>query len=270
MRMGNQVITCILTCVIYQGLLAISYVVHDPFGDDLLDFPVMAYAEYVANAVESFHEAQDFCPAVASLTRDGQFCPPDLGGEAEGGESAPREGGLSAAEEDPQQQPPLRAPRMNSAAEPQALAELQHMQRELVSGLSDVRQELQLLRQAQEARAQGSGEFGALVETSEEILGQLTLFLREERARRRRRQEDLQKSRQAGGASLNEMQPAALEQVRKLSQDLDGWRREKNHILRDMRSGIEDILETQAAQPRSALFPCSAVSAPAEITVKYM
>ena len=28
---------------VYDGLLAISYMIHDPFGEDMLDFPITAY-----------------------------------------------------------------------------------------------------------------------------------------------------------------------------------------------------------------------------------
>jgi hypothetical protein len=57
--MVNQVIMCVTVCMIYQGLLAISYVIHDPFGEDVLDFPIMAYSEYVAQSCDATYLAQD-------------------------------------------------------------------------------------------------------------------------------------------------------------------------------------------------------------------
>ena len=36
-----------------QALLAISYAIHDPFGEDVLDFPIAAYSEYVAMSCEA-------------------------------------------------------------------------------------------------------------------------------------------------------------------------------------------------------------------------
>merc|ERR1719456_52248 len=42
----NQVLFLFVVPPLYQGLLGISHVIHDPFGEDLLDFPVMAFQEY--------------------------------------------------------------------------------------------------------------------------------------------------------------------------------------------------------------------------------
>eukprot|EP00746_Dinoflagellata_sp_MGD_P035507 gnl/MRDRNA2_/MRDRNA2_185019_c0_seq1.p1 gnl/MRDRNA2_/MRDRNA2_185019_c0~~gnl/MRDRNA2_/MRDRNA2_185019_c0_seq1.p1 ORF type:complete len:328 (+),score=43.39 gnl/MRDRNA2_/MRDRNA2_185019_c0_seq1:100-984(+) len=58
-KMASQVFMCITVCVIYQGLLAISYVIQDPFGEDLLDFPIMAYSEYVAQSCSATYRAKD-------------------------------------------------------------------------------------------------------------------------------------------------------------------------------------------------------------------
>ena len=33
----------IIIPLVYDGLLAITYMIHDPFGEDLLDFPISAY-----------------------------------------------------------------------------------------------------------------------------------------------------------------------------------------------------------------------------------
>merc|ERR1712146_663470 len=49
MYAGCQMVYLFAVPLLYQGLLSISYVIHDPFGEDLLDFPIMAFQEY-ANA----------------------------------------------------------------------------------------------------------------------------------------------------------------------------------------------------------------------------
>lgn len=46
---ASQVIFLCLMPVLYQGILSVAYMIHDPFGEDLLDFPIMAFQEY-ANA----------------------------------------------------------------------------------------------------------------------------------------------------------------------------------------------------------------------------
>lgn len=66
--MANEVIVCLLVCFIYQGLLAISYVVHDPFGEDLLDFPILAYTQYAADCCDAVIRAQEQVPALAVET----------------------------------------------------------------------------------------------------------------------------------------------------------------------------------------------------------
>merc|ERR1719160_391738 len=54
----------VLVCTIYQGLLCISYIVADPFGDDLLDFPVVAYTEYLSWSFAAVERAATTCPAL--------------------------------------------------------------------------------------------------------------------------------------------------------------------------------------------------------------
>mmetsp|Transcript_13918 Transcript_13918/g.43652 ORF Transcript_13918/g.43652 Transcript_13918/m.43652 type:complete len:412 (-) Transcript_13918:124-1359(-) len=63
--MVQQVFTVITVCFIYQALLQISYMIMDPFGDDVLDFPVKAYTGYLAATVDAVLEAQPECPVVA-------------------------------------------------------------------------------------------------------------------------------------------------------------------------------------------------------------
>eukprot|EP00421_Protoceratium_reticulatum_P022141 CAMPEP_0168380066 /NCGR_PEP_ID=MMETSP0228-20121227/12167_1 /TAXON_ID=133427 /ORGANISM="Protoceratium reticulatum, Strain CCCM 535 (=CCMP 1889)" /LENGTH=395 /DNA_ID=CAMNT_0008393117 /DNA_START=24 /DNA_END=1208 /DNA_ORIENTATION=- len=64
--MVQQGMSCIIVCFIYQALLQISYVILDPFGDDVLDFPIKAYMNYIASTVDAMFEAQAECPVVAS------------------------------------------------------------------------------------------------------------------------------------------------------------------------------------------------------------
>lgn len=62
-KAAYQVMMMFLIPVCYQGLLTISYVIHDPFGEDLLDFPVAAYAEYVSHSCSSTMLAQHSFPS---------------------------------------------------------------------------------------------------------------------------------------------------------------------------------------------------------------
>eukprot|EP00746_Dinoflagellata_sp_MGD_P051419 gnl/MRDRNA2_/MRDRNA2_228966_c0_seq1.p1 gnl/MRDRNA2_/MRDRNA2_228966_c0~~gnl/MRDRNA2_/MRDRNA2_228966_c0_seq1.p1 ORF type:complete len:159 (+),score=39.41 gnl/MRDRNA2_/MRDRNA2_228966_c0_seq1:34-477(+) len=43
-----EIVRLMVLCTVTQGLLCISYVVADPFGDDILDFPLMAFTAEVA------------------------------------------------------------------------------------------------------------------------------------------------------------------------------------------------------------------------------
>jgi len=58
----TKVMLSIIIPVLYHGLMSISYVLHDPFGEDLLDFPIAAYSESVATLCDSFILAQDNIP----------------------------------------------------------------------------------------------------------------------------------------------------------------------------------------------------------------
>jgi len=56
---GNVMVTVlqgvyvIIVPVVYQGLLSISYLIEDPFGDEILDFPITAYVLYVEQALDA-------------------------------------------------------------------------------------------------------------------------------------------------------------------------------------------------------------------------
>mmetsp|Transcript_85817 Transcript_85817/g.199487 ORF Transcript_85817/g.199487 Transcript_85817/m.199487 type:complete len:417 (-) Transcript_85817:52-1302(-) len=63
--MIQQFMTLCVVCFIYQALLQISYTIMDPFGDDILDFPIKAYTNYLATTVDAMLEAQPECPVVA-------------------------------------------------------------------------------------------------------------------------------------------------------------------------------------------------------------
>jgi hypothetical protein len=64
MGIMSDIVYLVLVPFSYQGLLSISYIIHDPFGDDMLDFPVMAYTEYVKDTCSALDLAQKSCPAL--------------------------------------------------------------------------------------------------------------------------------------------------------------------------------------------------------------
>jgi hypothetical protein len=61
----QQTVSCVLVTLIYQALLQITYMILDPFGDDVLDFPIKAYTTFIATMVDAIFEAQQPCPVVA-------------------------------------------------------------------------------------------------------------------------------------------------------------------------------------------------------------
>jgi len=65
-RALNQFFFVCIVPPLYQGLLTISFVIHDPFGEDLLDFPVMAFQEYMNEAAVSMSTMGCRCPALTS------------------------------------------------------------------------------------------------------------------------------------------------------------------------------------------------------------
>merc|ERR1719468_430713 len=66
---------CNYFVMIQQALLTISYMIMDPFGDDVLDFPIGTYKVYVASIIEAIMGADRGCPSVAS---DGRLYRPRL------------------------------------------------------------------------------------------------------------------------------------------------------------------------------------------------
>jgi len=67
-RALNQFFFVCIVPPLYQGLLTISFVIHDPFGEDLLDFPVMAFQEYMNEASVTMTCMGSRCPALKSGT----------------------------------------------------------------------------------------------------------------------------------------------------------------------------------------------------------
>jgi len=64
--MIQEMMTTAIIVFIYQALLTIAYTIMDPFGDDVLDFPIRAYKAYVASIVDAMMGAGRGCPAVSS------------------------------------------------------------------------------------------------------------------------------------------------------------------------------------------------------------
>jgi len=79
--MIQQVCSTAIIVMLYQALLTISYMIMDPFGDDVLDFPIGTYKVYVASIIEALMDASRGCPSVAS---DGRLYRPPLSRVAQG------------------------------------------------------------------------------------------------------------------------------------------------------------------------------------------
>merc|ERR1719387_2747534 len=71
----NEFLTWFIVPVIYHGLLAISYVIHDPFGEDVLDLPIAAYSKYAFDSCRTMYDAMP-CPAEAHLVEPKAVAPP--------------------------------------------------------------------------------------------------------------------------------------------------------------------------------------------------
>merc|ERR550532_3631946 len=50
--MVQQVAGTLIIVFFYQSLLGITYMIMDPFGDDVLDFPIKAYKAYFASCID--------------------------------------------------------------------------------------------------------------------------------------------------------------------------------------------------------------------------
>jgi hypothetical protein len=62
----SEIVTWFTIPVIYHGLLTISYIVQDPFGEDVLDFPISAYSDNVVDTCRALLAARD-CPSEVAL-----------------------------------------------------------------------------------------------------------------------------------------------------------------------------------------------------------
>lgn len=63
-RFGVEVVCCLMVPTLYRGLLCLSYAVFDPFGDDVLDFPVGSMMDWHASCCEAVLLAQERFPGV--------------------------------------------------------------------------------------------------------------------------------------------------------------------------------------------------------------
>jgi len=72
----QEIIMLILVPMLYQGLLSISYIIHDPFGEDMLDFPVAAYTQYILESCEAVVRAQSNFPMPMSSSPTSSAHPP--------------------------------------------------------------------------------------------------------------------------------------------------------------------------------------------------
>lgn len=87
--MGSAVGKAVIVAFVYQALIQICYVIVDPFGDDVLDFPIVAYQVYVAGQVHAINHSVMTCPAVAE---DGTVSKPRHTKISEDGHSESDEG----------------------------------------------------------------------------------------------------------------------------------------------------------------------------------
>ena len=57
---------------VYQGLLTISSIIADPFGTDMLDFPIQVFSEHVHKSCLSMEITSQFCPALELTKASGK------------------------------------------------------------------------------------------------------------------------------------------------------------------------------------------------------
>merc|ERR1719181_1846662 len=62
LQIVNECLFVIVVPLVYDGLLAISYMIHDPFGEDMLDFPIAAYLATVIDNCYACQHAVDMWP----------------------------------------------------------------------------------------------------------------------------------------------------------------------------------------------------------------
>lgn len=64
-----EILNLLIVPIIYHGLLAISYTIFDPFGDDVLDFPIKIYSDYVLDSCRALYKSR-YCPGEFKLFPD--------------------------------------------------------------------------------------------------------------------------------------------------------------------------------------------------------
>jgi len=67
--MAQQVVTLGVVVAVYQGILQIACVIANPFGDNILNFPIAGYMNFMAKTVDAMSRAQNECPVVAENGR---------------------------------------------------------------------------------------------------------------------------------------------------------------------------------------------------------
>lgn len=63
-RCASQYVFCVIVPTLYRGLLSISYAIFDPFGEDILDFPVASFLDWNASCCYAVLQAQERFPGV--------------------------------------------------------------------------------------------------------------------------------------------------------------------------------------------------------------
>mmetsp|Transcript_69630 Transcript_69630/g.185405 ORF Transcript_69630/g.185405 Transcript_69630/m.185405 type:complete len:389 (+) Transcript_69630:343-1509(+) len=76
-----QIVFQVVVPAVYQGLLVVTYIIHDPMGEDILDFPIIAYQTSTSQQCEYFESVgcQRFPAAhIISKIERGKKVAPDL------------------------------------------------------------------------------------------------------------------------------------------------------------------------------------------------
>lgn len=155
----QEVFICELVCFIYQGLLEVSYVVQNPFGRHLLDFPLAAYNEYCAESCVAVSRPQSLVPA---LLPERGLLPLDLATKPKKAEHSPRPAGGPAAPAAPRRQAATTAAGASTAADATRAAAADQAAAEI---LPDERAVLQAVLSPWQLRAVGRQSVWAAITT---------------------------------------------------------------------------------------------------------
>lgn len=63
-EISKEGLTSLIIPLLYYGLLSISYIISDPFGEEMLDFPVASFISYTSECCEAVMRAQETFPGV--------------------------------------------------------------------------------------------------------------------------------------------------------------------------------------------------------------